>query len=157
MYAQIMSGASIVDTVSTVNTFLCTRVSGQKYVTLVALHYKDGGTVELVNGGHVSPVVIREDRTTEEITDGDMPVGLFRDATFHAVSLTLHPGARVVLMTDGVSEAENHERDQFGATEMTQEMAGSEPIRDVFAAMRKFCAGAQPHDDSTMLVIDRLT
>jgi serine phosphatase RsbU (regulator of sigma subunit) len=155
MYAQIMSGASVVDTVSTVNTFLCSRVSGQKYVTLVALRYSEGGTVEMVNGGHVLPFVIHEDRSSEEILDGDFPVGLFEDATFHSISLDLHPGGRIVLMTDGVSEAEDPEGVQFGSTEIMRDMLGAEPVHDVFASMRKFCAGEQPHDDSTMLVIER--
>lgn len=156
MYAQFMSGASLVDTVSTVNAFLCSRVSGLKYVTLVALHYKEGGKVELINGGHILPVVIHEDGQADVIQDGDVPVGLLCSAKFHSVSLDLPRGSRVVLMSDGVSEAENPEGVQFGSTEMTRDMAGTEPILDVFASMHKFCAGSQPHDDCTMLVIDRV-
>jgi serine phosphatase RsbU (regulator of sigma subunit) len=156
MYAQFMSGASLVDTVSTVNTFLCSRVSGLKYVTLIALHYKNGGQVELINGGHIQPVVIYQDGRADVIEDGDVPVGLICDATFHSIPLDLPRGARVVLMSDGVSEAENPKGVQFGSTEIAQHMVGTEPIRDVFAAMHKFCAGSQPYDDCTMLVIDRL-
>src|SRR5271163_688913 len=157
MYAQLMSGTSIVDTVSTVNAFLCSRVSGQKYATLVVLHYKEGGTAELVNGGHVLPVVITEDGRADMVRDGDVPVGLFRDSRFHSIPLDLPRGSRVVLMSDGVSEAENPEGTQFASTEMTRDMAGAEPIQDVFASMHKFCAGEPAHDDATMLVIDRLT
>jgi serine phosphatase RsbU (regulator of sigma subunit) len=157
MYAQLMSGASIVDTVSTVNTFLCSRVSGKKYVTLVVLHYKEGGTAELVNGGHVFPIVIKEDRRPDLIPDGDLPVGLFNDTKFHSIPIDLPRGARVVLMSDGVSEAENTEGIQFGSTEMTRDMVGAEPIHDVFASMHKFCGDEPAHDDCTMLVIDRLT
>jgi serine phosphatase RsbU (regulator of sigma subunit) len=157
MYAQFMSGASLVDTVNTVNTFLCSRVSGQKYVTLVALHYTDGGKVELVNGGHIPPVVIHQDGRADVIEDGDVPVGLLCSATFHSIPLDLPRGARVVLMSDGVSEAENPDGVQFGSTDMSRDLVGTEPVHDVFASMRKFCAGAQPHDDCTMLVIDRIT
>jgi serine phosphatase RsbU (regulator of sigma subunit) len=124
---------------------------------LVALHYKEDDTAELVNGGHVLPVVISEGPRAELIRDGDLPVGLFRDTTFHSIPLDLPRGARVVLMSDGVSEAENPEGSQFGATEMTREMAGAEPINDVFASMQKFCAGEPAHDDCTILVIERLT
>jgi sigma-B regulation protein RsbU (phosphoserine phosphatase) len=86
-----------------------------------------------------------------------MPVGLFADATFHSIPVDLPRGSRVVLMSDGVSEAENPEGTQFDSTEMTREMAGPDPIHDVFAAMHKFCAGEPAHDDCTMLVIERLT
>jgi len=155
MYAQLKNGSSIVDSVMTVNSFLCSRVSGQKYVTLIALHYKDGGAVELVNGGHVSPFVIQQDGSVDVITDGDVPVGLLCDATFHSIPLDLPRGARVVLISDGVSEAENPQGAQFGITQMTPDLATNEPIHAVFASMHKFCEGAQPHDDCTMLVIDR--
>jgi phosphoserine phosphatase RsbU/P len=155
MYAQLMSGASLVDTVSTLNNFLCSRVSGQKYVTLVAVHCKEDGTAELVNGGHVSPVLIAGGQATE-IVDGDMPVGLFSDTTFHSIPLSLPPGSRIVLMSDGVSEAENPDRVQFASTQMTDCMTGAEPTQDVFDSMHRFCAGAPAHDDATLLVIDRV-
>lgn len=155
MYAQVKSGASLVDTLLTVNAFLCSRVSGQKYVTLVALRYTDGGAVELINGGHISPILLHPDGRVEVIADGDVPVGLLCDATFHTISLTLPVGGRLVLLSDGVSEAENTTGTQFGSTEITRELLAGDPIHSVFASMHRFCEGARPHDDCTMLVIDR--
>jgi serine phosphatase RsbU (regulator of sigma subunit) len=155
MYAQIKGSASLVDTVATVNTFLCSRVSGQKYVTLVAIHYRNGGSVELVNGGHVSPYVVNKDGAIEEILDGDMPVGLMEEATFHSHSFNLPVGSRIVLLSDGVSEAEDPNGTQFGSSDLEAELATPDPIHDIFASMHRFCAGCQPHDDRTLLVIDR--
>jgi sigma-B regulation protein RsbU (phosphoserine phosphatase) len=157
MYAQLKSGASIVETVTTVNAFLCTRVSGQKYVTLVAVHYKHGGAVELVNGGHVPPVLIHPDGRAEAILDGDVPVGLLSNATFHSISLNLQPGARLVLLSDGVTEAEDPAGTQFGSTAIAHELTAPDPIHAVFASMHRFCDGALPSDDCTMLVIDTTT
>jgi sigma-B regulation protein RsbU (phosphoserine phosphatase) len=157
MYAQLKSGASLVDTVMAVNSFLCSRVSGQKYVTLVAVHYKHGGVVELINGGHVPPFLIHPDGRVEAVLDGDVPVGLLRDATFHSIPLNLSPGARLVLLSDGVTEAENPGGTQFGSTGMAPELAATDPVRAVFASMYRFCEGAQPADDCTMLVIDSTT
>ncbi len=156
MYAQLATGASVVETVSTINNFLCCRMSGRKYVTLIAVHYMEGGRVELVNGGHIPPIVIQSDGRAEVVEDGDVPVGLFHDATFHSIPLDLALGARVVLMSDGLTEAENPAGEQFCSTDMTQHMAGADPIRDLFASMQMFCAGEQPRDDSTILVIDRV-
>jgi sigma-B regulation protein RsbU (phosphoserine phosphatase) len=155
MYAQIMSGASLVDTVNSVNSFLCARVSWQKYVTLVAVRYRDGGAIELVNGGHVSPFVVEMGGQVQEITDGDVPVGLFGAATFHSIALTMPVRARLVLLSDGVTEAENPAGVQFGSRELETEFMASNPIESVFASLHCFCEGAPPHDDRTLLVVER--
>src|ERR1700722_12702629 len=96
MYAQAHSNVFLVDTVTTVHSFLCSRVNGQKYVTLVALHYRENGEIEFVNGGHVSPVLVLEDGTISPILDSDVPVGLLPDSTFHSISFTLPLRARLV-------------------------------------------------------------
>jgi sigma-B regulation protein RsbU (phosphoserine phosphatase) len=155
MYAQVKTNQSIVDAVETVNSFLCSRVSGQKYVTLVAAHFKEDGSVELVNGGHVPPVLIHEDGQVETLSDGDVPVGLLCDATFHSIPVTMPPGARLVLMSDGITEAENPIGAQYGNISMATELAAEDPIHAVFSSMHRFCEGAQPNDDQTMLVIQR--
>ena len=156
MYAQLKSGASLTDTVATVNAFLCSRVSGQKYVTLAAVHYRSGGAIEIVNGGHIPPVLIHADGRVESLLDGDVPVGLLGGATFHSIPLNLSPGARLVLMSDGVTEAEDPEGNQFVTTDMASDLASADPIHAVFASMHRFAQGVPPADDCTMLVIDTI-
>ncbi len=156
MYAQARSHVSLLDTVATVHSFLCSRVYGRKYVTLVALHYKQNGEFELINGGHISPFLIREDGTVTPILDGDVPVGLLPDSTFHSMSLTLPPSARLVLLSDGVTEAENPAGVQFGSIERHREFSAPDPVETTFASIHRFCEGAPPHDDRTLLVIDRI-
>jgi phosphoserine phosphatase RsbU/P len=155
MYAQVKGATSLVDAFSTVNTFLCSRISGQKYVTMLALHYRPSGEVELVNGGHVQPFLVLTDGRTESIADGDVPVGLLSGAGFHSISLTLPPSARLVLLSDGITETEDAEGVQFGATELAAQLASSDPIHATFTSMHRFSNGAPPHDDCTILVIDR--
>lgn len=155
MYAQVKSCASLVDAVSNVNDFLCSRVYGQKYVTLIALHYKPSGQVELVNGGHVYPFLVHDDGKVESIPDGDLPVGLLPNATFHSITLTLPLKARLVLLSDGITETEDCHGVQFGATELGSELANTDPLHAIFNAMHHFSDGAPPRDDCTLLVIDR--
>ncbi|WP_263366610.1 SpoIIE family protein phosphatase [Edaphobacter bradus] len=157
MYAQVKGCSSLVNAVATVNDFLCCRVFGQRYVTLIALHYRPSGQVELVNGGHVSPFLVHEDGTVEPITDGDVPVGLLHNATFHSITLTLPPKARLVLLSDGITEAEDSSGEQFGPTKLKRELATAEPVHAIFTSMHRFSGGAPPRDDCTLLVIDRTT
>jgi serine phosphatase RsbU (regulator of sigma subunit)/pSer/pThr/pTyr-binding forkhead associated (FHA) protein len=157
MYAQLRSGASLVDTLDSVNSFLCSRVSGRKYVTVVAVHYKPDGSITVVNGGHVQPFLVHEDGNIEPILDGDVPVGLLPNATFHHVSANMPPGSRLVILSDGVTEAENCDGIEFGLKELQRDLAAADPIQAIFTSLHRFCEGTAPHDDRTMLVIDRTT
>jgi sigma-B regulation protein RsbU (phosphoserine phosphatase) len=156
MYAQINSGASLVDAVSAVHAFLCARVSGTKYVTLVALRCRHDGSAELVNGGHVPPLLVEPDGRVRLIEEGDMPVGMLAAATFHATPVTLPPGSRIVLLSDGISEAENPLGEQFTLTHFEQYLTGGNPIGAIFGAVDRFSDGVPQADDRTMLTIDRL-
>ena len=156
MYAQVQSGAALVDAVSSVNSFLCSRVSGAKYVTLVVLLARHDGSVELVNGGHVSPLVVLPGGKVERIDDGDMPVGMLPETTFHPVRLILPPGGRIVLLSDGITESENHCCEQFIASDFERYMIGEDPIGDTVHGLEAFCAGLPQSAGCTRLTLDRL-
>ena len=150
---------SLVDAVQSVNTFVCSRVGNEKYLTLAVLRYthSENGEahIELVNGGHVSPLVVRADGRIEAITDGDLPVGLLDFARFHAISITLAVGDRIILLSDGISEAENVDGIQFGLPRVECHVMQSDPVAALFSALDRFCQGARPLDDQTVLSIDR--
>ena len=130
---------SLVDAVQSVNTFVCSRVANEKYVTLVVLRYthlRNGEAhIELVNGGHVSPLVVRADGRIESITDGDLPVGLLDFARFHSISITLAVGDRIILLSDGINEAENVEGVQFGLPRVECHVVQSDPVAALFSAL----------------------
>ena len=150
---------SLVDAVQSVNTFVCSRVANEKYVTLAVLRYthSENGEahIELVNGGHVSPLVVRADGRIETITDGDLPVGLLDFARFHSMSITLAVGDGIILLSDGISEAENVAGIQFGFPRIECHLMRSDPVTALFSALDEFCHGARPQDDQTVLSIAR--
>jgi phosphoserine phosphatase RsbU/P len=157
---QNIATISLVDVIQSVNTLICSRVANEKYVTLAALRYihSENGEacVELVNGGHVSPLVIRADGRIETITDGDLPVGLLAFARFHPIAITLNVGDRIVLLSDGISEAENIDGIQFGLSQVERHVMQPELAAALFSALDEFCQGARPQDDQTVLSIDRI-
>ncbi len=167
LHAQVSSQSAYVtplsDTVQSVNQFICSRAPAEKYLTLVVLRYTfplvEGGLadVELINGGHVRPIVARRDGTFETIFGGDFPVGLLDSASFHALHLSLAPGDRLFLLSDGISEAEDPAGTEFGSSELALHLIQPEPVAAVFTALAEFCKGAPAQDDRTILVIDRLS
>jgi len=150
---------SLVDAVQSVNAFVCSRVANEKYVTLAVLRYTHSANgeahIELVNGGHVSPLVVRADGRIETITDGDLPVGLLDFARFHALSITLAVGDRIILLSDGISEAESVDGIEFGLPRVESHVMQPDPVAALFAALDQFCQGTRPQDDQTVLSIAR--
>ena len=155
MYAQVENGTSLADSIAAVNSFLCSRVGGEKYVTLVALHYRHNGEIDLINGGHVSPYLVYPDGRIEKLTDGDVPVGLFCGAAFHSITCEVPIDGRVMLLSDGITEAEDKEGNQFGSNGLEAVLRAPDPIPAIFEAMKDFCCDIPAADDCTMLIINR--
>ncbi len=159
-HAQMTSGASLVDAVQCLNSFIVQRAPGEKYVTLAAIRYTERGSanasIELVNGGHVSPLIVRAGGQVEEIKDGDPPVGLFDFARFHGIPIELEIGDRILLLTDGITEAEDISGAQFGAENLERYLREPNAVEALFLALEQFCTGTRPQDDQTVLTVDRV-
>ncbi len=154
-YAQVTSGSKLVDAVASVNRFLCSRVAGQKYATLLAAQLHRDGRLAMVNCGHV-PAIVAQDGLVTHLDDGDMPVGLIAEASFHAIERELHAGARLCILTDGISETENAEGAEFGTAVVADYLRAAEPIREIMAAVESFAGGAEAQDDRTLVVLERI-
>jgi sigma-B regulation protein RsbU (phosphoserine phosphatase) len=154
-YAQMTSGSKLVDAVASVNRFLCSRVAGQKYATLLAAQLHRDGRLAIVNCGHV-PAILAQDGAVTHVDDGDMPVGLIAEAGFHVIERELGAGARLCILTDGVSETENAEGAEFGTAIVADCLRAAEPIREILAAVESFAGGAEAQDDRTLMVLERI-
>ena len=154
-YAQMTSGSKLVDAVASVNRFLCSRVAGQKYATLLAAQLYRDGRLAIVNCGHV-PAILAQDGQIIHVEDGDMPVGLIPEVDFHLIERELPAGSRLCILTDGISETENAEGAEFGTAVVADCLHRAEPIREVLAAVESFAAGAEAQDDRTLVVLERI-
>lgn len=154
-YSQMTSGARLVDAVASVNKFLCSRVAGQKYATLLAVQLHRDGKLALVNCGHV-PAILAEDGTVVHVEDGDLPVGLIPEVAFHVIEREIAPGSRLCILTDGISETENAEGAEFGTSVIANFLTGPEPIQKILEAVHSFSGNAEAQDDRTLVVLERI-
>ena len=113
LYSQLAQDASLPEMISAVNRFLCEKVGGQKYATLVIARLRPDGEMELINCGHVPPLII-SDGKVQKVDAGNLPVGLISHAEFTATKLHLAAGDRLTVVTDGVTEAEDATGEFFG-------------------------------------------
>jgi sigma-B regulation protein RsbU (phosphoserine phosphatase) len=153
-YAQMSSGARLVDAIASINTFLCSRVAGQKYATLLAAQLHRDGKLALVNCGHV-PAILVQDGNVTHVEDGDMPVGLIPEVDFHVIERELPAGSRLCILTDGISETENVEGAEFGTHMIGDFLCGGEPIREIMDAVQSFGGNTEAQDDRTLVVLER--
>jgi serine phosphatase RsbU (regulator of sigma subunit) len=152
-YAQISAGGSLVDVAASINRFLCSRVAGQKYATMVVARVDRRGMLNVVNCGHV-PLLIAADGRCVRVEEGDLPVGLMADAGFRIIEQQLAPGTRVCLMSDGISEAENPAGAEFGIAGVEELLKGAMDVQAILGAVNSYTGNRELEDDRTVVTID---
>jgi phosphoserine phosphatase RsbU/P len=153
-YAQVAAGTELVEAVAAINRFLCSRVAGQKYATLLAAQLSSRGRLEIVNCGHVPPIVFEAGQATQ-ISDGDLPVGLMADATFHPIRCDFPAGARLCVLTDGITESEDSNGVEFGLGRVEDCLCAQDALRETLAAVELFSGHREAQDDRTLVVLER--
>jgi phosphoserine phosphatase RsbU/P len=122
LYSHLARDSSLPEMIGAVNRFLCEKVAGQKYATLVIARLLGSGELELINCGHVPPLLVSGGKVTK-LEEGNLPVGLVAVAEFQAMRMRLKPGDRLLVVTDGVTEAEDASGEFFG-TERLEACSG---------------------------------
>jgi hypothetical protein len=85
-------------------------VGSDSFTTCQAAWFGANGELVLSNAGHLPPYL-----NSQEITlPGGLPLGVLPDNTYEDVRLYLHPGDRILLMSDGVVEARQPSGELFG-------------------------------------------
>jgi len=145
------------------NSLLATYSVDDMFVTVFyAIYNTSTGRLTYCNAGHNPPRVLRADGTVEPIPkQGNLFMGALAGTVYKEGSLQLDCGDALVMYTDGVTEAKNPEREEFG-TERLDAMLSRLPgkssrqiIEEVKTGVNGFVAGAEQHDDITMLVLKR--
>jgi len=150
VYSQLSSGRGLVEIVTAANRFFTYKHIGEKYATLVIARVRRDGELEFVNCGHVPPVLVCNHQVIRP-KHGNLPVGLISDATYESDRMQLHAGDRVILVTDGVTEAENQKGDFFEDYRLEEVAAKGGAMADVFAAVNNFRGTTPLNDDCTVV------
>ena len=145
----------------TVNEMLIPESDLTTFVTVFygVLNTKTG-QVQYCNGGHNLPYVIRENGTIEELenTEG-LLLGKIDGIEFETKELTLQPGEKILMFTDGVTEAMNEDGNMYEEPRLEsflQKRADNEPnklVRNVIVDVLKFMNKADQSDDITVMSV----
>lgn len=114
----------------TLNRLILEDFDSDHYVTMLLADCDlRSGRVRMAQAGHPNPLVQRADGSVEYLGEGGMPVGLLKEAEFDTVDLTLAPGDRLLLHSDGITECESPRGAQFGDDGLARLMTGSHSLR----------------------------
>jgi phosphoserine phosphatase RsbU/P len=154
-----MEEESVAATLARTNASLCRDNDANMFATLFyAVLNLSSGELEYGNCGHSAPYLLHGG-TVEALTATGIPVGLFEGRSAKSRTATLAPGDFLLLYTDGVTEAEDLERLQFGTTrleDMLPEIGNTDvggAVRRVFTAVDAFAGRAEQADDITCMAL----
>ena len=142
------------------NTFLIDRTGGEKYATVFYCLLDQSGRLDYVNAAHCPPIVVRPSGETAELGATGVPVGLLEGSKYELAGRQLSPGEKVVIYTDGVTEAQDARGAFFGRKRLFDLVranagASSSELHDAIqGAVREFTEGAPQSDDITLVVLD---
>ncbi|HEX3143086.1 MAG TPA: PP2C family protein-serine/threonine phosphatase [Pyrinomonadaceae bacterium] len=128
------------------------------YATLVCGKASVHGEVEVCNAGHCPPLVMH-DGTVSPIAATGLPVGMFCQERYETVRFNLNRGDRLLLYTDGLSEARDVRDEEYGGrihslVSQCAEVAAPELVNKLLEDMREFANGVPVHDDLTVMAIE---
>lgn len=153
IHAQLLSRQSLPEIAAQLNQFLFARSVG-KYATLVLLKLYKDGRVEYLNCGHIAPVLVRGDQR-QRLCESNTVVGLLPDVTYCSGHFKLEAGDRLLLVTDGLVEAENEAGEMLGDDGLDR-IARLPEVEDILEQVAQFQAHNQAQDDCTALQVQYL-
>src|SRR5271165_6605868 len=140
------------------NAYIANNNAAELFATLLYAAYDPRSSeVEYCSCGHLAGLVRRAGGAVESLEAGGLPVGLFDNLKVKVRKAALRPGDLLFLYTDGVTEAEDAERSEFGAERLIDLLAeakaarAAESIALVNRAVKDFAGGQPQFDDVTCL------
>ncbi len=132
-----------------------------KYFTIVyGFLAPEQGLLTYSSAGHPPPVLLHARRPYELLEQGGPIIGLGGVEPFEEETVTLTPGDKLIVYTDGIAECRNGHGAFFGENryyELLERLKGL-PLADLLggatAAINEFLEGGQPQDDITLLGIE---
>ena len=140
------------------------RTGPDRFITFFLLLLDPAsGEIEYTNAGHNPGLLVRRDGTMEELASHGLPLALFPGRPYTSSRLVLEPGEILCLYTDGVTEANDPQGNEFGMPRLKEffaQQASSEVAQiesRLSSALEEYAAGEPFADDRTLLMIRRLT
>ena len=161
---NLRSGRSLTETFSFLNSEICFSNPETMFATVAAIILDTKtGVLQYMNGGHELPLLLSKEADYLEL-DAGCALGLFDDANAGEKEIRLSDGEGLLIFTDGVTEANDAEKNQFGKDRLRERVRDyysgygnryeSEGlIKDLMSGVSGFCKDAEQFDDITCVAL----
>ena len=157
-----MLGSSPAEILKRTNDAICSNNEEEMFVTVwLGIVDLSTGRVTAANAGHEYPVLKEPGGIFEILKDRhDFVIGGMEGLRYNEYELQLTPGGKLFVYTDGVPEATNADKEQFGTERMVSALnvdpaaAPEQLLANVRGAVNDFVQDAEQFDDLTMLCIE---
>ena len=157
-----MTGRSPAEVLRAVNEQICSNNREEMFVTVwFGILDTATGTITAANAGHEYPALMHAGGRFELVKNRHgFVIGALNGVRYREYELSLTPGTKLFLYTDGVPEATNAENEMFGTERMLEALnrePGASPealLRHVRKAVDGFVLDAEQFDDLTMLCLE---
>ena len=141
-----------------INGVLCGNIAADKFVTFFyAILDADKHNLKYCSAGHPAPLLVSSDCGSRLCGSGAV-LGVFPRWKYEDSTVNLSPGARLLLFTDGITEAADPQGLEFGENALAAFAqshcadSAAELNREILAQVTHFCEG-KFQDDATLVVV----
>ena len=142
-----------------VNTALAEGNAAVRFVTLLLAAFEPAtGRLTYVRAGHIPPFHSQDGTVSRLRTLGGPPLGIDAPLAFRPDTIVLKPGDRVLIVTDGVTEAHGPDDGLYGEDNVATFLAGSDPseaapLERLLRQVRTHEAGRPAFDDIAAILL----
>ena len=162
LQSAAMVGCAPAEILRRANETICSNNEMQMFVTVwLGILELSTGKLTAANAGHEIPALRKPGQPFELYRDKhDFVVGGLEGIKYHPYEIQMEPGSKLFLYTDGVAEAANAEKEQFGTDRMIDTLNAApdgtpeQLLKNVRTAVDGFVKEAEQFDDLTMLCIE---
>jgi len=142
-----------------VNHVMCGNTAGHKFITFFyGLLDAQRKKLTYANAGHNAPMLVRRDGAQLRLKEGGAVLGIFPEWQYEQGEVELRSGDRLLLYTDGMTEARNLDGEEFGEERLLEVLTTHRRLNAtrlqerIMTAVTEFSHG-HFHDDATLMVM----
>ncbi len=160
MQSEAKFGKKVNEMMASVNRFINESTSQDRFATCFYIELDDGGRkAHYCNAGHNYPLLIRDNGQVDLLSTGGLLLGAFSDVKYETGVAELEPGDMLVMYTDGVTEAMDAGKNEFGEQRLADELIKLKSFpaevvcSKIIKNVKQFAAGIGDTDDMTLVVV----